>query len=87
MRLEALLNVHSFFSFGAGASSPKRLAEQAAALGYQHVALTDSNGVYGAVELHQAARKHGIKAIIGATLNLQHDGKAYPVVLLAGSRR
>lgn len=56
-------------------------------MGYGYVALTDTNGVYGAVELHQAARKYGVKAIVGSTLNLQHDGKAYPVVLLAGSRQ
>jgi error-prone DNA polymerase len=87
MRLRALLNVHSFFSFGAGASSPRRLVEQAAALGYEYVALTDLSGVYGAVELQQAARQHGIKAITGATLQLSHEGKTYPVVLLAGSRQ
>lgn len=87
MKIQALLNVHSFFSFGAGASSPARLVEQAAALGYSHVAITDLNGVYGAVELHQAAHKHGIKAITGATLHLHHQGKIYPVVLLAGSRQ
>ncbi|MDQ3399292.1 MAG: PHP domain-containing protein, partial [Deinococcota bacterium] len=85
-RLTALLNTHSFFSFGMGASSPAKLVGQAAALGYTTVALTDTLGVYGAVELIRAAEQHGLKAVIGATLPLTHNGKTYPLVLLASSK-
>ena len=86
-RLRALLNTHSYFSFGRGVSSPAALVERAAALGYTHVGLTDELGVYGAVELHRAARERGLGAVVGATVPLTHDGEVYPVVLLAASRR
>ncbi len=86
-RLRDLLHVHSFFSFGRGASSPRRLVERAAALGYESLALTDHGGVYGAVELHQAAREHGLRAIVGATVALRDGDDVHPLPLLAGSRR
>ena len=86
-RLKALLNSHSYFSFGAGTSSPTRLVERAVELGYEQLALTDHLGVYGAVELHRAAREAGLGALIGATVPLDLGGESYPLVLLAGSRR
>ena len=86
-RLHALFNVYSYFSFGRGVSSPAALVERAAALGYTHVGLTDEVGVYGAVELHRAARERGLGAVVGATLSLSHNGEVYPLVLLASSRQ
>ncbi len=85
-RLEHLLDVHSFFSFGAGASSPSRLVEQAKLMGYRHLALTDVGGVYGAVELHQAARRHGIAVSTGATAIVETELGRYPVPLIAENR-
>lgn len=85
-RLKALLNVHSFFSFGAGASSPTTLARRAAELGYRSLALTDEHGVYGAAELARAARTCGLRALYGATVHLELRGEGYPLVLLAASR-
>lgn len=43
MRLSVLLDCHSYFSFGMGASSPSRLIERAAELGYSAVALVDDS--------------------------------------------
>jgi error-prone DNA polymerase len=86
-RLKTLLNVHSYFSFGGGVSSPTQLALRAAELGYSHIALTDTAGVYGSVELYKAAEKHGLKPIVGATVPLLHAGETYPLVLLCSSRR
>jgi error-prone DNA polymerase len=57
-RLTALLNVHSFFSQGAGISSPRILFETAVAQGYSHLCLTDHFSVGGAVELYQAANEY-----------------------------
>jgi error-prone DNA polymerase len=85
-RLTALLNVHSYFSLGAGTASPTTLVARAAALGYRHLALTDDLNVTGGVELFQAARKHGIRALIGATVPVSIAGEAYPFVLIAASR-
>ncbi len=85
-RLSALLDVHSYYSLGAGTASPATLVARAAALGYRWLALTDDLSVSGAVELFQAARQHGIRALIGATLPVRIEDAAYPFVALATSR-
>ena len=77
------LHVHSWFSFGAGVSSPEVLARQAAARGFTALACTDTNGVYGAVEFQQAALAHGLRPIHGA--HLVHGGQE--VVALATDER
>lgn len=85
-RLTALLNVHSYFSLGAGTASPTTLVRRAAELGYDYVALTDDINVTGGVEAFQAARRYGIRALIGATVPVRIEAEAYPVVLIAASR-
>jgi error-prone DNA polymerase len=65
------LHCHSYFSLLNGASSPEALAAQAAALGYQSLALTDHNGLYGAIRFWHAAREQNLQAIIGAEVHLQ----------------
>jgi error-prone DNA polymerase len=64
------LHCHSYFSLLDGASSPEALVERAFALGYPALALTDHNGLYGAVRFWQAAEERGLKAIIGAEVGL-----------------
>ena len=68
------LHAASAFSFLDGASLPEALIDRAAALGYSALALLDRDGVYGAPRFHLAAKKAGLKAIIGAelTLSAQH---------------
>ncbi len=85
-RPSALLNVHSYYSFGAGTASPTSLVKRAAELGYRYVALTDDLNVTGGVELFQAAREHGIGALIGATVPVRLEDDVYPLVLIAASR-
>jgi error-prone DNA polymerase len=65
------LHCHSYYSLLDGASSPEALVERAAALGYPALALTDHNGLYGAVRFWQAAREHGLKPIFGAEVTLE----------------
>jgi error-prone DNA polymerase len=86
MRLTALLDCHSYFSFGQGASSPTRLVERAAELGYTAIALVDENGVYGAVEAQRAGKHCGVKVLIGATVQLKGDTNIYPLSLIAKNR-
>jgi error-prone DNA polymerase len=62
------LHSASAFSFLEGASLPEALVERAAALDYPAIALLDRNGLYGAPRLHQAAKKAGIRALVGAEL-------------------
>ena len=64
------LHASSAFSFLDGASLPEALVERAAAVGYPALALLDRDGVYGAPRFHLAARRAGIKAIIGAELTM-----------------
>jgi error-prone DNA polymerase len=64
------LHASSAFSFLDGASLPEALVDRAAALGYPALALLDRDGVYGAPRFHLAAKKAGIKAIIGGELTI-----------------
>jgi error-prone DNA polymerase len=66
----AELHAASAFSFLNGATLPEDLVQQAADLGLPAVALVDANGVYGAPRFYQAARRAGIKALVGAEVAL-----------------
>src|SRR5439155_17229046 len=66
----AELHCHSNFSFLDGASHPEELAEEAARLGLSALALTDHDGLYGAVRFAEAARAVGLPTVFGAELTL-----------------
>jgi error-prone DNA polymerase len=72
------LHVASAFSFLDGASLPEALVERAGALGYPALALADRDGVYGAPRFHLAARRAGLKAIVGAELTMIGDCAGAP---------
>ncbi|WP_276500822.1 error-prone DNA polymerase [Terrimonas pollutisoli] len=74
------LQVTTNFSFLRGASHPEELVEQAIAFGYKEIAITDRNTLAGMVRAHVAAKKKGIRSIVGCRLDLL-DGPsllAYP---------
>ena len=50
------LHAHSAYSFLDGASQSEELAARAAELGYEALALTDHDGVYGSLEFAHAAK-------------------------------
>jgi error-prone DNA polymerase len=66
----AELHCHSCFSFLDGVSSPEELVEEATKLGLSGLALTDHNGLYGAVRFARAAREHGLPSVFGAELTI-----------------
>lgn len=66
----AELHCHSTFSFLDGASHPEELAEEAARLGLDALAITDHNGFYGVVRFAEAARAVGLPTIFGAELTI-----------------
>ncbi|MER6809627.1 error-prone DNA polymerase [Spirillospora sp. NPDC000708] len=70
----AELHVHSSFSFLDGASSPDALVAEAARLGVETMAVTDHDGMYGAVQFAQAAHESGIGTVFGAELSLGLPG-------------
>lgn len=67
------LHCHSAYSFADGASLPEELAAEAERLGYRALALTDHNGLYGAMEFAQQMRGRELQPITGAEVTLQ-DG-------------
>src|SRR5713101_3788330 len=64
------LHAHSSYSFLDGASLPEELAARAAELGYDALALTDHDGLYGSLEFAYAAKHFGVRPITGAELTL-----------------
>jgi error-prone DNA polymerase len=67
----AELHCHSSFSFLDGASHPEELVKEAVRLGVETLAITDHDGMYGAVQFHRAAKEAGIGTIFGAELSLE----------------
>jgi error-prone DNA polymerase len=64
------LHAHSAYSFLDGASLPEELAVRAAELGYEALALTDHDGVFGSLEFAQAAKAFGVRPITGTEVTL-----------------
>jgi len=64
----AHLHVASGFSLRYGASTPAALVERAASLGQPALALTDRDGLYGAVRFVQACDEAGIAPVLGVDL-------------------
>ncbi|MGN6798117.1 MAG: DNA polymerase III subunit alpha [Gaiellaceae bacterium] len=77
------LHAHSAYSFLDGASLPEELAARAADLGYDALALTDHDGVYGSLEFAHAAKHFGVRPITGAEVSV---GGAH-VTLLCETQR
>ena len=66
----AELHAHSAFSFLDGASHPEEMAAEAGRLGLSALAITDHDGLYGAVRFANAARAIDLPAVFGAELHL-----------------
>jgi error-prone DNA polymerase len=77
------LHCHSAYSFLDGASAPEELARAAAQLGYPALALTDHDGVWGAMEFAQACKSFGVRPIVGAELTVSAEAAPFHLTLLA----
>ncbi|HWQ99591.1 MAG TPA: DNA polymerase III subunit alpha, partial [Candidatus Methylomirabilis sp.] len=87
------LHAHSMYSLSDALGDPEDLVERAKELGYDAIALTDHAALYGAIEFYEAARKAGIKPIIGVEINVaphkltdkraRVDDASYHLTLLA----
>jgi len=78
------LHAHSNYSFLDGASEVDDLADAAVEQGLDALALTDTNGLYGAVRFANAAKDRGLRPIFGAELQLLDLGH---LVLIARDRQ
>jgi DNA polymerase III alpha subunit len=75
------LHCHSYYSLLDGASAPATLLDRAVALGMPALAITDHDGLIGAVEFWRAARERGIRPIIGAEVTLAPAGGSHLTLL------
>jgi DNA polymerase-3 subunit alpha len=72
----AHLHVHSEYSLLDGACKVDALVARAAEFGQPAIGLTDHGVMNGAVELHKACQKHGVKPIVGCEIYLVDDHTA-----------
>src|SRR6185503_4983077 len=79
----AELHASSAFSFLRGSSLPEDLVQRAAELGLGALALVDRDGLSGAPRFFKAARKAGIRPLVGAEITLAEGGA---LTLLVESR-
>lgn len=63
------LHTHSSFSFLDGVTDVERLVEEACRLRMNALALTDTNGFYGAIPFWKKAKALGVKPIIGSEVD------------------
>jgi error-prone DNA polymerase len=77
------LHCHSSYSFLDGASDVQELVAAAVERGMDALALTDTNGLYGAVRFWNAAKDAGIRPIYGAEIQTLDFGH---LVLIARDR-
>jgi DNA polymerase-3 subunit alpha/error-prone DNA polymerase len=66
--MPALLSATSHFSLLRGVCSPEQLCLQASELGYDAIAITDRDNLYGLPEFLYQAKRHNLRAIIAAQL-------------------
>lgn len=82
----AELHCKSHYSFLTGSSAPEELIYQAAALGYQALAITDECSYAGIVKAYKASKDCDVKLIVGSEFLLETDAYAIKLVLLAPNR-
>jgi error-prone DNA polymerase len=71
----AELHCLSDFSFHRGAASALQLFERAAVCGYTALAITDECSMAGIVRAHEAAKRTGLRLIVGNEIRIEHGPK------------
>ena len=74
------LHVHSEYSLLDGYASTAAITARAAELGMDSIALTDHGVMYGAIEFYEAAKKAGVKPIIGMEAYFAPGSRDDPMV-------
>jgi DNA polymerase-3 subunit alpha len=79
------LHVHTEYSLLDGANPVDRLVQAAVEDGHEALAITDHGNLFGAIEFYQAARKAGVKPILGCevyvaerSMREPHDKRTNP---------
>ncbi|MGH9340584.1 MAG: DNA polymerase III subunit alpha [Acidobacteriota bacterium] len=69
------LHLHSHYSLLDGANKLDAVVQRAAELKMPALALTDHGNLFGAVQFHDIAVKHGVKPIIGCEVYVAREGR------------
>lgn len=80
------LQAYSAYTLLTSTASVKNLVLNAKKKGFSHLALTDKNVMYGAVEFFKLCNTNGIKPIIGLTVDVESEiteEDSFPLILLA----
>ena len=74
------LHLHTDYSLLDGACDVEKLVDRVAGIGQKAVAITDHGNIYGAVHFFEAAKKKGVKPILGCELYIckKDDHRADP---------
>ena len=72
------LTTRTNFSFLAGATPPEKMIHRAAELGYDAIAITDRDGLYGIVRAQEEGERQKLRVIVGCELTLEQDGLDVP---------
>ncbi|GMA69129.1 DNA-directed DNA polymerase [Leuconostoc litchii] len=86
----APLQILSSYSLLKNPNAIKQIVRTAKERGYEAVALTDVNVMYGAIEWFQQAQKYDLKPLFGVTLMINgivNTATQFPVVLLAENQQ
>src|SRR5207244_11896134 len=76
--------LQSALSFRRASALPEDLAATAAAAGHSTIGIADAGGLYGASRFHTAARRAGLRPLVGAEIEIDGGGR---VALLCEDRR
>jgi len=79
------LHCHSHYSFLRGVASPEEIIAAAVEQKMSAVALTDTNGLYAAVQFYKLAQKAKIKPIVGVVLDVEFRISSDPSAALRTS--
>jgi DNA-directed DNA polymerase III PolC len=83
-RIATHLHVHSHFTLMGGTAAVTDLVARAAAEGMAHLALTDTNALYGAIAFDRACRAAGIQPILGMAVTVAPPDARFDATTSAG---
>ncbi len=75
------LSARTNFSFLSGATPPELMVFRAAELGYDTIAITDRDGLYGIVRAYEEAERNGIRIVTGCELTLEEESATLTVLV------
>ena len=81
------LYINSAYTLLSSTIQPERLPLYARKYGYEAIALTDRNVLYGVIPFYKACHKAGIKPIIGMVGDIGTDNGIFPLLLLAKNEK